>query len=95
MIEPGIMMASNDRVALDACGVAVLRLFGTTYEVSRGSIFEQEQIARAVQLELGASRPEQIEIVPLNKSSEKMCENIGAELLRKTEPGIYQSQGHI
>ncbi|HEY3422531.1 MAG TPA: DUF362 domain-containing protein [Methanocellaceae archaeon] len=95
LIEPGIMMASNDRVALDACGVAVLRLFGTTPEVSRGSIFELEQIARAIQLDLGASRPEQIEIVPLNKSSEKMCENIGAELLRKTEPGIYQGQGRI
>ncbi|HEY3422127.1 MAG TPA: DUF362 domain-containing protein, partial [Methanocellaceae archaeon] len=93
MIEPGIMMASNDRVALDACGVAILRMYGTTPEVSRGAIFEQEQIARAVQLDLGASRPEQIDVIPVNDGSKNICESISAELLRKVEPGILPPSG--
>ena len=49
-------MAGTDRVAIDAVGVAILRHFGTTAEVSRGSVFEQEQIARALALGLGACR---------------------------------------
>ncbi len=58
-----VMLASADRVALDAVGVAILRFFGTTPEVSRGSIFEQEQIARAVELGLGAASPDKIRFV--------------------------------
>lgn len=80
LIKPGVMMASSDRVALDACGVAILRMYGTTPEVSRGTIFEQEQIARAVELGLGASGPEQVEIVAVNISSQKICDSIRAEL---------------
>jgi uncharacterized protein (DUF362 family) len=58
-----VMLASTDRVAMDAVGVTVLRLFGTTREVSRGRIFEQEQIARAVELGLGASAADKIRFV--------------------------------
>ena len=57
MVEPRLMLAATDRVALDAVGVAVLRHFGTTPEVSQGSIFQQEQIARAVELGIGVGRP--------------------------------------
>ena len=39
LIEPGLLLASNDRVALDACGVAILRAYGTTPVVTRGDIF--------------------------------------------------------
>jgi uncharacterized protein (DUF362 family) len=46
-----------------AAGVALLRHFGTTPEVSRGAIFDQEQIARAVQLGLGVTGPDGIELV--------------------------------
>jgi len=55
-----VVLAGTDRVALDAVGVAVLRLFGTTPEVERGPVFAQEQIARAVALGLGVSRPQDI-----------------------------------
>jgi len=77
LIEPGLMLASNDRVAIDAVGVALLRLYGTTAEVSKGSIFEQEQIARA--LEIGLSSGE-FEIVPLNDGAEEMCTKIEERL---------------
>ena len=95
VIEPGIMMASSDRVALDACGIAILRLYGTTPEVSRGTIFNQEQIARAVELGLGASGPKQIEVVAENKGAEKICAGIRMELSRESEPGMKEYRIHI
>ncbi len=76
LIEPKLMLASQDRVALDAVGVAVLRLYGTTPEVSEGSVFEQEQIARAVELGLGATSANEIELIPLNVDAESVCGEI-------------------
>ncbi len=61
-VDTQVILASTDRVALDAVGVAILRLHGTTPAVTRGSIFEQEQIARAVELGLGVASPKDIEI---------------------------------
>lgn len=80
LIEPGIMIAGRDRVALDAVGVAVLRIYGTTSEVSRGRIFEQEQIARAVELDLGASSPDEIELISVNVEAQDICSKIKNEL---------------
>lgn len=62
--KPGVMLAATDRVALDAVGVAILRLYKTTPEVSQGKIFEHPQIKRAVELGLGARGPQEIELVP-------------------------------
>jgi uncharacterized protein (DUF362 family) len=56
-------LAGTDRVAIDAVGVAILRYFGTTPAVSQGAIFEQEQIARAVELGLGVDSPAKIELL--------------------------------
>src|SRR5262249_37459675 len=60
---PGVMVAGPDRVAVDAVGVAILRLFGATSAASRGRIFEQEQIARAAALGVGVAGPELIDLV--------------------------------
>lgn len=65
-----VILAGTDRVAIDAVGVAILRYFGTTPEVSRGPIFGQEQIARAVGLGLGVDGPEQIQILTPDAASE-------------------------
>ncbi|MGQ9733627.1 MAG: DUF362 domain-containing protein [Candidatus Bipolaricaulia bacterium] len=62
--SPGVILAAQDRVALDAVGVAILRMYQTTPEVAAGRIFSQAQIRRAVELGLGASSPEEIELVP-------------------------------
>jgi uncharacterized protein (DUF362 family) len=62
-VKAGVVLAGNDRVAIDAVGVAILRSLGTTPEVSRGTIFEQEQIARAVELGLGVKSPTQIQFI--------------------------------
>jgi uncharacterized protein (DUF362 family) len=63
LVDAEVVLASSDRVAIDAVGVALLRHFGTTPEVSQGPIFGLEQLARAVELRLGVTGPEQIELV--------------------------------
>jgi uncharacterized protein (DUF362 family) len=76
-----VMLAGTDRVALDAVGVALLRHFGTTPEVSRGRIFEQEQIARAVELGLGVDAPDKIQLVTGDAESETYAAQIQEILL--------------
>lgn len=63
LAAPGVMMAGTDRVALDAVGLAVLKLSGANRAVMDTPIFGQEQIARAIELGLGVSGPEEIEVV--------------------------------
>ena len=65
-----MVLAGTDPVAIDAVGVAILRLFGTTPQVSQGKVFEQEQIARAIELGLGIDSPERIRIVTADAESE-------------------------
>jgi uncharacterized protein (DUF362 family) len=62
-VEAGVILAGADRIAVDAVGVAILRLLGTTDAVQRGRVFELEQIARAVELGLGVAQPEAITIL--------------------------------
>jgi uncharacterized protein (DUF362 family) len=76
-----VVLAGTDPIAIDAVGVSLLRHFGTTPEVSRGRIFEQEQIARAVELGLGASAPDQIELVTGDPESRAFAERIREGLL--------------
>jgi uncharacterized protein (DUF362 family) len=58
-----VMIAGDDRVAVDAVGLAVLKDLGANQAIMGRRIFEQEQIARAVELHLGASGPAEIELV--------------------------------
>jgi uncharacterized protein (DUF362 family) len=71
-----VVLAGTDRIAIDAVGVALLRHFGTTAVVHRGSIFEQEQIARAVELGLGVDDPERIELITGDPDSAAYAEQI-------------------
>jgi uncharacterized protein (DUF362 family) len=80
LVDAGVVLAGTDRIAIDAVGVALLRHFGTTPEVSRGAIFEQEQIARAAQLGLGVSGPHQIELVTGDRESADFARTIRAIL---------------
>ena len=75
-VDAGVMLAGTDRVAIDAVGVAILRLLGTTPQVSRGSIFEQDQIARAAEMGLGVSSAGQIQIVTGDFESEDFAEQV-------------------
>jgi uncharacterized protein (DUF362 family) len=76
LVEPGVILAGTDRVALDAVGVAILRDFGVGGEVAQGKIFKQGQIKRAVELGLGVDRPEKIELVTGDEESKAYAEKI-------------------
>jgi uncharacterized protein (DUF362 family) len=80
MVQSNVILAGTDRVAIDAVGIALLRHFGTTPEVSQGAIFDQEQIARAVQLKIGVSSPKQIELVTGDSDSAEYAKQIRAVL---------------
>jgi uncharacterized protein (DUF362 family) len=69
-VNANVMLGGTDRIAIDAVGVAILRQLGTTPEVSKGKIFQQEQIKRAAELGLGVKSAKEIEIVTGDKESE-------------------------
>ncbi len=82
LVKPQVMVLGSDRVAVDAVGVALLRIHGGNATISRGQVFEQEQIARAVQLGIGAKGPEQIDLVAEDPESQKVAERVRQILTR-------------
>jgi uncharacterized protein (DUF362 family) len=79
-VKANVMLGGTDRVAIDAVGVAILRLLGTTPEVSKGKIFEQDQIRRAAELGVGVKSAGEIEVVTGDRESEEFAERVRGEL---------------
>ncbi len=59
----GLFIAGSDRVAVDAVGVAVLKMLGSNSNIMQKRVFEHEQIKRAAELGLGVSGPGEIELL--------------------------------
>jgi uncharacterized protein (DUF362 family) len=74
--EPNLMLASRDRVAIDAVGVAILRSFGSTNHIMNGHIFELEQLRRAAELGVGAKSSSEIRVTPLNEETVEVANQI-------------------
>lgn len=68
-VNPRLVLASRDRVAMDAVGIAILRIYGSTKNVMRGRIFELDQIRRAAELDVGVKSASDIELIPLTDDS--------------------------
>jgi len=81
--EANVFVAGTDKIAIDAIGVAILRILGTTPEVANGSIFEQEQIKRAVELGVGITSPDEIEFITDSEEAEKLVDQIKEKLKSK------------
>jgi uncharacterized protein (DUF362 family) len=77
-----VFLASTDRVAIDAVGVAILKSLGSNDQIMNTRIFDQEQIARAAELGLGASVPAEIEVVSADEQSKEYRDRI-ADILNK------------
>ena len=75
-VQAGVVLASTDRIAIDAVGIAILRKLGTTRAVASGSIWSQAQIRRAADLGLGAVSADQIELVTTDQASAQMADEI-------------------
>ncbi len=76
LAQPNLILASSDRVALDAVGVAILRNYGVKTDISKGKIFELDQIKRATQIGVGAQSADEIELISLNDDAEADLKNI-------------------
>jgi len=77
-----LTFAATDRVAMDAVGVAALKMHGTTRNIMGKKVFEQDQIKRAVELGLGASGPDQVEIIGVDEGSEGIASKLRPILSR-------------
>jgi uncharacterized protein (DUF362 family) len=78
--KANVFLASTDRVALDAVGVAILKALGSNDQIMKPKIFEQEQIARAAEIGLGASSPAEIDLFPADDQSREFRDRIAAVL---------------
>jgi len=77
-----VLLAGTDRIAIDAVGLAILKDLGSNSAIMDKRIFEQEQIARAVELGLGVSGPDMIEFKTGDDESRQYAERL-QEILRK------------
>ena len=78
---PGVFLASDDRCALDAAAIALLRLHGMRGPAGRGPIGATDQLARALALGLGAAPPT-VEVVAADAGAREVARRITAELAR-------------
>ena len=71
-----VFLAAADRVAIDAVGLAILQYLGSNAQIMNTKIFEQEQIARAVEMGLGATSSSEIEVLAANAESQKYRDQV-------------------
>lgn len=62
-VKADLTLVSKDPVAIDATGVAMLKKLGSTEVIMNTPTFKLEQIARAAEIGLGVSGPEEIEFI--------------------------------
>jgi uncharacterized protein (DUF362 family) len=67
--QANVFVGGTDRVAVDAVGVAILKELGSNDAIMGTKIFQQEQIQRAVEVGIGISAPDQIELIAPDKAS--------------------------
>jgi uncharacterized protein (DUF362 family) len=82
LVNAGVIIAGTDRIGIDAVGVAVLKNHGANNDIMSKKIFEQEQIARAVELGIGVKSPDQIEIVTADAASKEYAAKLKEILAR-------------
>jgi uncharacterized protein (DUF362 family) len=79
-VAANVFVGGTDRVAVDAVGLAILKELGSNAAIMEKKIFEQEQLQRAVELGLGVSGPDQIELVTGDPASRAYAAKIQARL---------------
>jgi len=80
--QTNVFLAGTDRIAVDAVGLAILKEVGSNEAIMGKKIFEQEQIARAVELGLGVNSPDKIEIIAEDERSRNYAKKL-YEILRE------------
>lgn len=78
--QANVLVAGTDRVAVDAVGVAILKELGSNDAIMGRPIFQQEQIARAVEVGLGVQSPSEIALVSDDAEGRAYADKVGAIL---------------
>lgn len=81
--HPGLILASTDRIAIDAVGVAILRTYETTPEVAEGRIFDLDQIRCAAELGIGVDSADRIELVAADDRASQDAAHVIRETLAR------------
>ncbi len=81
VVEPNLLIASRDRVAIDAVGVAILKIYGVKGKVGEADVFEQDQLRRAAELGFGVKSAAEIKLVSLNDEGRSDVERIEQVLM--------------
>jgi uncharacterized protein (DUF362 family) len=81
-VQADLFIGGTDRIAVDAVGVATLKELGSNDAIMNTKIFEQEQIQRAVELGLGISGPQEIDIATPDEPSRLYADRLKAILAR-------------
>jgi uncharacterized protein (DUF362 family) len=76
LASPEVILASSDRVAIDAAGVALLRLSSTGDPQKWRTVFEQDQLKRAIELKLGAPNAEAIRFVTADVRADRLASQL-------------------
>ncbi|MCG6910589.1 MAG: DUF362 domain-containing protein [Deltaproteobacteria bacterium] len=76
-----VLLASVDRIAIDAVGIAVLKTLGSNQEIMNTAIFDHDQIARAVELGIGVSAVSDIRVVAVDEKSTALKDRVLKELI--------------
>ncbi len=78
LASPEVILAAADRVAIDAAGVALLRLHGTPPDspLTWRAVFEQDQLKRAAELNLGVGSVQAIQFLTAEASSSRLASQI-------------------
>lgn len=79
-VEPNLIIASKDRVAIDAVGIAILRYYGTTENVSAGPIFQLEQLKRAAEIGVGVESADKINLISIDRESQEIVADLNTIL---------------
>ncbi len=87
VVDPNLLLASRDRVAIDAVGIAILKMYGAKGKVGEADVFEQDQLRRAAELGFGAKSAEEIQLTPLNDESRSDAEKI--EQVLKAQVAVH------
>jgi uncharacterized protein (DUF362 family) len=82
-VQPNLMLASNDRVAIDAVGVAILRSYGAARHIMKGRNFDLDQLKRASELGIGVTSASEIRVTPLNEDCIECANDVTGILERE------------
>jgi uncharacterized protein (DUF362 family) len=61
-VDPKLIVASRDRIAADATGVAVLKHYGTEYRLQHYSVWENPFIQHGIKIGLGIDGPDKLNL---------------------------------